>query len=170
MRTHKENIGTAIILLLVFLGGGLIWGEASAASFDRTRTFETKELKSFEQISGQSQWVSSIQRRIRGASWTFRSNGTFTYAPSDSRDDLFPLSGRYVCRESLCEFEASAASTIGSTGSASAAVSGKLRLGSESSIEMTQVNSMGNAAVVNGTEFASSSASSYKFTVTLKPR
>lgn len=133
------------------------------------RSYSTKSIISFEQVQGQSQWIDSAQRRILGARWTFRPDGTFSFAPSDSRTDLFPLSGRFSCSSASCNFSAASASQAGETGTASASIEGKIDFsGAEPILEMSQVTSMGNAAVVNDTKFAQASGTSYRFTVALE--
>jgi len=140
---------------------------AESLSASNARNFATGKIVKFEQIQGQPQWVPNIQRRIQGAVWTFYANGTMKYAPADSRDDLFPVLGRYECTGRKCRFRAEASSQIGGTGSASVLIEGTVDFGQPPRLEMTEINSMGNAAVINGTHFSQANASSYRFTVIL---
>jgi hypothetical protein len=146
-------------------------GAGSSALADAPGTYTTKQIVKFQQMQGQPQWVSNIQRRIRGATWTFYPGGRFKYSPADSRDDLFPLEGRYTCAAHSCRFQAEASSRTGGTGSASVSIEGTLDVsGREPRLEMYQINSMGNAAVINGTNFSQANGSSYRFTVVLTRR
>jgi|SRR4051812_17743571 hypothetical protein len=139
---------------------------AESLSARDTQRFATGEILKFEQIQGQSQWASNIKRRVQGTTWTFYADGTMQYAPADSRDDLFPVRGKYECSGHKCHFRAEASSRTGRTGSASVLIEGTVDF-SQQRLEMTQINSMGNAAVINGTRFSQANASSYRFTVLL---
>lgn len=152
-----------IVALLIVLGTIAAAGSLSAGD---TRSFATERILKFEQIQGQPQWVPNIKRRIQGATWAFYSDGTMKYAPADSRDDLFPVRGRYECSGRTCHFRAEASSRTGGTGSASVLIEGTVDF-SQHRLEMTQINSMGNAAVINDTRFSQANATSYRFTVLL---
>jgi len=140
---------------------------ADSLSASDAQSFATEKIEKFEQLQGQPQWVPNIQRRIQGAVWTFYANGTMKYAPADSRDDLFPVLGRYECSGRKCRFRAEASTRSGDTGSASVRIEGTVNFGQQPRLEMTQTNSMGNAAVINGTQFSQANATSYRFTVLL---
>lgn len=125
--------------------------------------FSIDEITEFEQVKGQSQWISSVKSRIEGATWRFNANGTFAYSPPDSRDDLFPLSGNYTLNGKSLNFDAYKTVTYGSTGSATAQVMGSVNLGSAQPIlQMDIISTMGNSAKVNNIKFASDSASAYR--------
>ena len=148
-----------VAALLIVLGLIACAGSLSASD---AQSFTTEKIVKFEQIQGQPQWVPNIQRRIQGAVWTFYANGTMRYAPADSRDDLFPVLGRYECSGRKCRFRAEASTQIGGTGSASVLIEGTVDFGQQPRLEMTQINSSGNAAVINGTSFSGANASSYR--------
>jgi hypothetical protein len=100
--------------------------------------------------------------------WRFNSDGTFTFAPANARDDLYPLKGNFKVNGNRLTYSASAESRIGNTGSASANIRGEITLDSTTAkVTVDWSNSAGSAAVVSNTPFASASSSAYKIEATL---
>jgi hypothetical protein len=133
------------------------------------RTYSTRSIVSFDQENGQPAWIDEARQRVQGATWTFRPDGTFTFAPANSRTDLFPVHGLYRCASLRCNLSGDSSSRIGSTGSASVAIEGIIDFGQEPPLlNMSQVTSAGNAAVVNDIRFSQATGVTYRFSVTLE--
>ncbi len=133
--------------------------------------FVVDEIYSYDQLSGQPQWVQQTQRRFISAIWRFNDDGTFAFAPTvDARTDLYPLWGTWEIDSNVVTFYAEATSRSGSTGSASVEIAGKIDFGEDSPfLTMTWSSGMINAAAVNDTSYGSNSLSSYSIEATLKP-
>ena len=68
--------------------------------------FAVREIIHFEQLRGQSEWKTQAIGMVAGAIWQFNPDGIFFYAPANSREDIFPLKGKYVTQGNKVFFEA----------------------------------------------------------------
>lgn len=130
--------------------------------------FYTNKILEFQQINGKEEWIESEEERFQGAVWRFDSDGTFTFAPADSRDDLYPLHGTFEIRGDVLKYAASgsARTTVGST---SAEIEGEIDLTSDTpNITMNWMSNAGMGAVVDDAPFATANSSGYKISATLK--
>lgn len=171
-RTIKKAVGAALLATIVSLGStndaGATGTPAPVSAQVNNLTLRVGQVVSFTQLKGQPAWTPAARSRFANSTWVFRSDGTFTYAPTDSRSDLFPLSGRYTRTGNTLRFNASRTSTIGSTGRAGAAIQGTLTInGNRSTVSFVQASGMGNVAIVNNTKFSGSTSSAYRAVGTL---
>jgi hypothetical protein len=72
----------------------------------RPHIYETAEIRKIDQTVGPEDWADETRIRLTGAEWTFKPDGSFTFAPRMSREDIFPVSGRYSRKGSVYAFEA----------------------------------------------------------------
>ncbi|WP_432828037.1 hypothetical protein [Dactylosporangium sp. CA-092794] len=130
----------------------------SRAAVTLPATLRTRSIVSMEQDQGKPQWLAGDRQRVADASWKF-SSGTFVFATTDVRTDLYPLRGTYRAAGTTVSFSGQGSAT-NTVGSASATMEGELDL-STGSLTFTWSTSSGQGAVVNGQNFASASASMY---------
>lgn len=162
---------SASILFLIFsflLAAVLACSRSSRSKPDYPLAFRVKEILEFQQIQGNPQWIDSAKARFLSAVWRFESDGTFTFAPGNSRSDLYPLKGKFEADGNKLIYSASADSKIANTGSASAKISGEISLDSDSpEVTLNWISSSGSAAVVYETPFASAAPTAYKIRAVL---
>jgi len=135
----------------------------------RPLVFRVQKIIDFQQIAGQPQWIPGTKQRILGAVWRFNPDGTFRYAPANSRDDLYPIIGRFQRQGKYIMFSGHRKSIIGSTGTAFAQIEGKVDFNVSQPVLTMRVNSgMASGAVINRQSFSMNSSSSYKTTIILQ--
>lgn len=167
-RTQKFVAAATIAIgaVVPFAGAASAAVTPKPAALQQTVTsasYRVAQVNSFVQLKGLASWVPAARDRFATSTWTFRSDGTFTYAPTNSRADLFPLSGRYVVSGSVVSFSASKTVQVGSTGSAGAAVKGTLTSTAAGFVvSFVQTSGSGNVAVVNNTTFSGSTSAAYQ--------
>ncbi len=128
----------------------------------------TQKIIDFQQIVGKPNWIPGTKQRILGAVWQFNPDGTFFYAPANSRDDLYPITGRFQRQGKTLMFSGDRTSIIGTTGNAFAQVEGKVDFSSGQPVLFMRVNSgMGSKATINRQSFSMDSTSSYSASVIL---
>lgn len=135
----------------------------SYASVARSQAvFRTQQVISLNVIQGQPQFRQNAIQRLAGAAWQFNPNGTFVFAPANSRTDLYPLSGTFQTQGNITRFQGSRRANS-SVSSNLAQVNGIIDLSSGQTV-MTINWSTGSlmGAVVNNTGFGTSPGSAYQ--------
>jgi hypothetical protein len=118
-------------------------------------------------VQGQQEWASRAAARVAGSAWQFNDNGTFIFAPANSRTDLYPMQGTFQRQGNLIQFRGSSAT--GSTVSRlNASVQGQIDLSqSPPVLSLGWATSSITAAVVNSSRFGQNSTSLYRATALL---
>ena len=163
----KKNFQFALIVIIMAI---LSFSYSINPAFaQRPLVFSVQKIIDFQQIAGQSRWIPGAKQRILGAVWRFNPDGTFRYAPANSRDDLYPIIGRFQRQGKYIMFNGHRKSIIGSTGTAFAQIEGKVNFNVSQPVLTMRVNSgMASGAVINRQSFSMNSSSSYKTTIILQ--
>jgi hypothetical protein len=132
--------------------------DAPTATVDLPATLETTSVVFLQQEAGQPQWVASDRQRLLDARWRFDS-GSFTFATSNVRTDVYPLTGDYQISGTTVRFSATG-QAVNAVGSASARLDGTLDLVT-GELRFQWTTSSGMGAVVNGQQFAGATTSAY---------
>lgn len=140
---------------------------SSRSQIEYPLVLRTQDIIQFEQLQGQPEWIEAEKARVQGAVWTFNSDGSFVYAPANSRTDLFPLNGRYTTSGNTLSFTASRTVTFANSGKATAEIKGRVDL-SSSELEMDSSSAAMSAAVVSNRPYGFTSPSVYKIRATLR--
>ncbi|GAB4205955.1 MAG: hypothetical protein Fur006_62590 [Coleofasciculaceae cyanobacterium] len=118
--------------------------------------FTGKSEPEIQVLQGNPRWgIERIKRMLQGGTWIFLPDGTFVFSfplTTDDRADLFPISGTYIKRGNVLEFQGErqslnpSISIDGVKGFDSAAVDGFVRLEKEAVIlDVTYTVSASNA-------------------------
>jgi hypothetical protein len=162
---------SASMLFLIFsfwLAAVIACSRSSRSKPDYPLAFRAKEILEFQQVQGNPQWIDRAKTRFLSAVWEFESDGTFTFAPANSRSDLYPLKGKFAADGNKLIYSASAEARVANTGSASAQIFGEISLDSNSpEVTLNWISSSGSAAVINETPFASADSTAYKIRAVL---
>jgi hypothetical protein len=130
--------------------------------------FQTQQILSLDVLRGQPQWRQNAIQRLAGAGWQFNPNGTFIFAPANSRTDLYPLRGTFQQQGNVATFQASGSANSG-TSANQAQVSGRIDFSSGQPVMIIDwATGSINAAVVNGTSFGNSPSSYYRSQLILR--
>jgi hypothetical protein len=142
-------------------------GAAPAVSTSSAQSaLRTTKILAVRVISGNPS--QDTLNRFAGAQWAFFKDGTFVFAPSNARTDLFPLRGTYRTNGNTVTMSAKAQTRIGGTGQASTSLDCTLsRSGTQAVVECLWASGMGNAAVVNNIRFANASLNTIAVRATL---
>lgn len=159
----------AVLAALIGLGTLLVpVGDAAAQTTDETAAINTRptEVDDFEWISGQSRWANANASRLERTVFQFvPDTGEFFMIQPDG----YPtLAGTYIVDDDVVEVQASYDTTTGYTGSTHVEMAGQMVVQDDELVLQLHYVAGGTiAAVINGSEFGSSSAKAYMATVTL---
>ena len=129
--------------------------------------FATQEITNFQVVVGQSRWQQRAIQRLQGATWQFNPNGTFIFAPTNARSDLYPLQGNYQQQGNKIIFEGSSTSLVSTVAYNNAQIRGQIDFGVNPPVMTMSWGSKGTmSARVNNTQFGpTTNVSEYHATV-----
>jgi hypothetical protein len=155
----KIWMGTVLATLLPFF--------YSASAYAQT-VFQTGRVVQLQVIQGRSQSRQNAIQRLAGAAWQFNQDGTFVFAPANSRTDLFPLRGQFQLQGNIVSFQGSSQAR-NSVSLNIAEVVGQIDFSSGQPVmTLDWANGSGTGAVVNNTRFGSQNSSHYRSVLILQ--
>jgi len=130
--------------------------------------YRTRQIVNLQVVQGQPQWGQRAAQRLAGAVWQFNPDGTFIFAPPDSRDDLYPLRGNFQNRGNIITFQGG--SRAGNSVSSNAAqVTGQIDYSTGQPVMTLEwANGTVMGAVVNDIRFGASNLSHYRSVLILQ--
>lgn len=141
----------------------------SSAEFEFPMHFKTDEIIEFKMIQGQEGWIAGARQGFQDATWSFESDGTFSYTRGNGDTNLYPLTGRFDLSGNILTFSGNGESRVGNTGFTLAEVLGNVDLGAvPPQLSMKAITSASASANINETGFEYSTQSEYDINVTLK--
>jgi hypothetical protein len=154
---NRSHLKTWIITVIATFSSVSYSAVAQAQS-----VFRTQQVISLDVIQGRPQSRQNAIERLAGAAWQFNPDGTFIFAPANSRTDIYPLSGTFQTQGNTTNFQGSRRAND-SVSSNLGQVNGSIDISSGQpvmTINWSTSSLMGS--VVNHTGFGSSQTSSYR--------
>jgi hypothetical protein len=154
---NRSQVKTWMITLIATLSS-----LSYSAAVQAQAVFRTQQVISLDVIQGRPQSRQNAIQRLAGAAWQFNPDGTFVFAPANSRTDIYPLRGTFQIQGNLTNFQGSRRANNGVSTNLGQ-VNGSIDVSSGQpvmTIDWSTSSLMG--AVVNQTGFGSSQTSSYR--------
>jgi hypothetical protein len=162
IRTVLRPAATVAVALGLTLAGAGIAAAARAApaavNAVQTITLQPARVTQFQWVAGQAQWAQPSLSRLSRSVFQAQAGGRFVMAQPDGYPTVvgrFSADGSYV---------ADYRSSVGSVGSTSVHISGRISQAADGTVQMSIVYESGSvtAAVVNNTPFGASGSKVYR--------
>lgn len=132
--------------------------------------FGLEAIKSLRMTRGPEEWTEEIPIRLQGAMWTFGKNGQFEFAPTMSREALYPVKGTFRVTGSQYHFEAGRETSADPAGHARVEVWGTVEFADAPLLTMRVRETHGSGRVDPKDPISKINQTEYEAVITLKRR